>query len=598
MTTTRRGFLKAVAGAGLGGIGLRLGVLGAGLAATTRAAAGAPSGFLVPLRRPPVLTGSSVTLVAKEALVQVLPGMPTRMWTFNGSFPGPVIRRRSGTPVKVTVRHRLPASVGSLTIHHHGSHSLPSEDGQPDVNVIHPGGQRTYTYGLVEDGRPERAATQWYHDHSHFRTTRNVWHGLAGMFVVDDAFDSALPLPKGEYDVPLMLTERTFDAANQLTEPFLTYSDDPTSPPPPGVGAGYAPEDDLIGTRLLVNGSERPYLEVEPRRYRLRLLNTSPFRPYNISLSDGSAMTQVATESGLVPKPLVRKEILFGPAERVEVVVDFSRSAGRSVVLRTGPESTPSSSYPVKATGPGVGDLMEFRVGRKRVRDTAHVPPALRPLPAWTAKASTQPHRIWAFGIGVDGQGRSAWTINGQAFDHTRVDAHPELDAVETWMLVNTTPVATSHYIHIHDIDWKVLSRNGAPPPVGEDALKETFRLDPGEVVVIAGKLSDHLGHYMLHCHMLQHEDHGMMTAFEVVPAGEGDAVAVPGVEAALAASVPDPAARAVVRRVIEAARDGRPAPRTALPTAADVRSMSLAEIATGTGPGLQCRVDPVRPGA
>jgi hypothetical protein len=242
---------------------------------------------------------------------------------------------------------------------------------------------------------------------------------------------------------------------------------------------------------------------------------------------------------------------------------------------------------------------MEFRVRRTPVRDNARVPAVLRPLPAWTAQASAQPHRIWAFGVGADGQGRAAWTINGRAFDHTRVDAHPELGAVETWMLVNTTPTSTSHYIHIHDIDWKVLSRNGAPPPVGEDALKETFRLDPGEVVVIAGKFSDHLGHYMLHCHMLQHEDHGMMTAFEVVQPGHGDGAAVPGVEAALASSIDDPAARSAVRRVIAAATHGRPAPRSALPSTAEIAATSLAQLAASTAPGMQCRVDaPTRPGA
>jgi hypothetical protein len=131
---------------------------------------------------------------------------------------------------------------------------------------------------------------------------------------------------------------------------------------------------------------------------------------------------------------------------------------------------------------------------------------------------------------------------------------------------------------------------------VGEDALKETFRLDPGEVVVIAGKFSDHLGHYMLHCHMLQHEDHGMMTAFEVVPPGEGDAAPVPGLEPALERSIPDPVARSVVRRVVEAAKNGRPAPATAMPSAAAVTSMSLAQIANTDR--LKCRVEPTRPGA
>jgi spore coat protein A len=579
---SRRGLLRGAFGGVVGAVVLRVGGTAALLGAGVRSSRAAGP-FLTPFRMPPVLTGSHVTLVAKEALVQLVPGVPTRMWTFNGTFPGPIIRRPSGTPTRVTVKHRLSKSVGTLTIHHHGAHSVPGEDGQPERNVIAPGGERTYTYGLREDGRPERAATQWYHDHSHYRTTRNVWHGLAGFFIVDDAVDEKLPLPKGRYDVPLMLTERQLDASNQLVDLFVDYATAPATAQTPG--SGYAPFDDLGGNRLLVNGVERPYLEVAARRYRLRILNTSPFHPYNLRLSDGSPMVQIGTESGLMPKPLTRTEILLGPAERAEVVVDFRGREGRSVVL----ESVDASSKGVlPATAPALGQFMEFRVGG-RTKDTSRVPAALRPLPSWVAQASQQPHRVWAFGVGMDPEGRGAWTINGQAFDHTRIDAHPELGAVETWLLVNASPNLVSHYIHIHDVDWKVLQRNGSAPPPGEDCLKETFRLDPGEVLLIAAKFSDHLGHYMLHCHMLQHEDHGMMTAFEVVKRGQGDAGPA-GLDLALTRSIPDPVHRRLVRRVVEGARDGAPAPRSLLPTHADEKATSLAALLSSDRPGFVCR--------
>ncbi|HUR51805.1 MAG TPA: multicopper oxidase domain-containing protein [Mycobacteriales bacterium] len=579
---SRRGLLRGLGGSVLGSLGLRLGGAAALLGVWSRSAAGA-SPFVTPLRMPPVLTGSHVTLVAKEALVQLVPGVPTRMWTFNGTFPGPVIRRPSGTPTRVTVRHRLPSRVGSLTIHHHGSHSASSEDGQPERNVIAPGRERTYTYGLREDGRPERAATQWYHDHSHYRTTRNVWHGLAGFFIVDDAVDAALPLPKGRYDVPLMLTERALDASNQLVDAFVDYAT-ATATGQLTPGSGYAPLDDLGGNRLLVNGVERAHLDVAARRYRLRLLNTSPFHPYNLRLSDGSTMLQIATESGLMPKPLARKELLLGPAERAEVVVDFRGREGRALVLESVDRS---DGGPLPATAPALGQFLEFRVNQ-RARETSRVPARLRPLPSWVASASTQPHRVWAFGVGLDQQARGAWTINGRAFDHMRVDAHPELGAVETWLLVNLSPNLVSHYIHIHDIDWKVLQRNGSAPEPGEDCLKETFRLDPGEVLLIAGRFSDHLGHYMLHCHMLQHEDHGMMTSFEVVKPGQGDAGPV-GLESALSRSISDPVHRAQVRRVVEAARGGRPAPASALPSLRASNATSLAQILGSGGPGIVC---------
>jgi len=576
--TVLRGALAGAAASCARSVGARVAAGGALLGLTAETARGADASFLTPLRMPTVLTGPHVTLVAREAMVPLVPGPPTRMWTFNGSFPGPVVRRPSGTPTRMTVQHRLPASVGSLTIHHHGSHSLPSEDGQPDVNVIAPGRQRTYTYGLREDGRPERAATQWYHDHTHFKTTRNTWHGLAGMFIVDDEVDARLPLPKGQYDVPLMLTERSLDANNQLVDAYADYAT-ASAAGQASVGSGYAPNDDLFGSRFLVNGVERPYLDVAARRYRFRFLNTSPFRPYNLALSNGQPMIQIATESGLLPAPVPRTQILLGPAERAEVVIDFAHLAGRTVTLDT---VDVAGASPVPATAPALASLMQFRV-TKRARETSSVPRTLRPLPAWVADASSQPHRIWVFGVGADSQGRAAWTINGRAFDHTRVDAHPELGSVETWMLVNASPNAKSHYIHIHDVDWKVLSRNGKAPGPGEDALKETFRLDPGEVVVIAGKLSDHLGHYMLHCHMLQHEDHGMMTAFEVVKPGQGDS-GVPGLEPALARSVADPAVREQVRRIVDAARGGLPAPASVLPSADEIAAAGLAELIAGRG--------------
>jgi hypothetical protein len=274
-----------------------------------------------------------------------------------------------------------------------------------------------------------------------------------------------------------------------------------------------------------------------------------------------------------------------GPPARAEVVVVFSKHAGRSVVLES---VDPSSKGLLPVTAPGIGQFMEFRVGR-RTSDSSKVPSTLRPLPDWVKQASTQPHRIWAFGVGLDAQARGAWTINGQAFDHTRVDAHPELGSVETWLLVNASPNLVSHYIHIHDVDWKVLQRNGAAPAPGEDCLKETFRLDPGEVLLIAGKLSDHLGHYMLHCHMLQHEDHGMMTSFEVVPKGQGDG-GLPGLDAALERSIADPVHRTLVRRVIDGAQGGAPAPRHLLPSHQQEKATSLAAILSSDKPGMVCR--------
>ena len=458
---------------------------------------------------------------------------------------------------------------GRLTIHHHGAHSTPENDGQPRPEVeIASGDARTYEYGFVEDGGPERAAFQWYHDHSHFRTGRNVWRGLAGMVILDDDVDAALPLPAGEYDIPLMLTARQFDSSNQLTDPFTAPARSGKLPHE-SIGAGFPPGDEVIGMVPLVNGAPQPFFEVEPRRYRLRFLNAANFTPYNLHLTGDVPMVQIATESGLIPSSLSRTEILIGPAERVEVVVDFTGMDGETIVLES---KTPSTSagpknFVLPATAAQHLSLMEFRVTKPIVEpDVSSVPGDLRPLPEWVSEIEpNRIDRVWAFGLGVDGGGRPAWTINGRPFDHDRVDAQPVLGTVEQWALVNTSQGAKSHYIHIHDVDWKVVSRNGVAPAPEEDCLKETFRLDPGDVVVIAARFTDHVGPYMMHCHMLEHEDHGMMATFEVVPEGTSQKRSQ-GLDQIVQRDVEE-SERDLVTGVISAARGGMPAPASLLGT-------------------------------
>jgi FtsP/CotA-like multicopper oxidase with cupredoxin domain len=474
----------------------------------------------MPLPIPRVLDGAKLTIPIREAEVQVLPGAPTKMWTYGGTFPGPTIRRRAGHRTEVTFLHELPASVDELTVHLHGGHNRTQFDGQPggltrshprsfycdipaglspresgnDV-LIEPGGRRTYVYELMEDGKPERAAFQWYHDHRLDHTARNVWHGLAGMWIIDDGFDSGLPLPSGERDLALMIVDRTFDRHNQLTDPFTELR---------------PPADGIQAHSILVNGAHMPYHRVEARRYRLRILNASQFRSYNLYLSNGAPLVQIGTDSGLMPRPVRRQEATIGPAERIEVVVDFAGAAGERVELRSGPRH--GKRHPVGAR-PFVGALMQFRVDSGRRPDRTRVPRELRPLPAWTKRAAKQPDRTWEISIG--GLFKPVWLINGRTFNPARADAKPKLGSVETWEIVNRTNVA--HMMHMHLTDWYLLSRNGKPPPPWEDCLKETFFIYPNERILVAGHFVDHTGKFVIHCHMLDHEDHGLMSQFEVV---------------------------------------------------------------------------------
>jgi FtsP/CotA-like multicopper oxidase with cupredoxin domain len=361
--------------------------------------------------------------------------------------------------------------------------------------LLYPGKSRTYVYDLHEDGGPERAAFQWYHDHRLDHTAKNIWHGLAGMWIVDDDLDRSLPLPSGDRDVPLMIAERTFDRHNQLTDPFTDLR---------------PPADGITGHTVLVNGAFMPHHRVTPQRHRLRILNASQFRAYNLHLSNGMPMIQIGTDSGLMPRPVRRNSALIGPGERVELIVDFSGARGQAVELRSGPLGRRNS---VTGSKPYAGALMQFRVDSGRMPDRTKVPHRLRPLPAWTRHVSRKPDHRWTIEIG--GYFKPVWTINGRSFNPARADAFPEIDTTVTWEVHNKTSVA--HLFHLHHTDWYLLARNGKPPPRWEDCLKDTFFVLPDERLLIAGHLSDYLGKFVVHCHMLDHEDHGLMSQFEVV---------------------------------------------------------------------------------
>jgi FtsP/CotA-like multicopper oxidase with cupredoxin domain len=436
-----------------------------------------PSAFTRPLLIPRVLTGSNITLTAAERDVQILPGAKTRMWTYNGTFPGPTIRRPAGQTTTVTLVNELPVAAGEITLHNHGNHSTTENDGQPDAFLAASGGGSvTYTYTGTEAGGNERGAFQWYHDHRMDVTGRNIWMGLVGMYIIDDPADPQT-LPKGEFDVPLLIADRSFNAKNQLTYRFN----------PAGV----------TGNHILVNGVPQPYFKVGDRKYRLRILNASNSRSYDLALSTGQSFIQIGTESGLLPAPVRRTRILIGPAERVDVVIDFAKRLNQKIVLQN-----------LAATG-SLRQLMQFRVTRD-LTDRSSIPSKLRPLPSLDATSAVT--RTFEFGRERIG-GR--WTINGQVFDPERIDAQPRLGTTETWILKNKS--GSSHVIHIHDVDQQLVSRDGVAPARFE-LMKESWLLGIGETVVVKLKFTDNLGRFVFHCHILEHEDAAMMAQMEVIP--------------------------------------------------------------------------------
>jgi FtsP/CotA-like multicopper oxidase with cupredoxin domain len=451
--------------------------------------------FEQPLVQPPRLHGSHLRIVMKRAKVRVLPHGPrTPMWTYNGTYPGPTIVRRTGQDTHVTFVNHMPRRFGSMTVHQHAGHQKAKYDGQPASHLIRHGHSFTYDFPLRDAGKPLPAALRFYHDHRMMVTARNNWHGLQGMFLTTDPHDAKIGLPHGRFDIPLALADRSFTKRNKLTNPFRMHH----------TMAG--PAMGTVGDLVLVNGRFAPYQRVKPGLYRLQILNSSLFSSYDLTMSDGRPMVQIGTGSGLLPHPVTRQDIFLGPAQRADVVVDFRHRRGKNVLLSSIPRTDGSTT--------GVGSramaLMQFRV-RGKAHQRATVPTRLAHI-----ERLRLPRRVamtWRFGTSTDGKG-TYWSINGKRYDPSRVDHRVRLGRTEKWKLVNTSD--TTHFVHLHEELWQTVKRDGKRPPPWERGYEDTWRLDPGESVVVAARFTDYTGKFLVHCHMLDHEDESMMATFKV----------------------------------------------------------------------------------
>lgn len=349
-------------------------------------------------------------------------------------------------------------------------------------------GEFSYTYPMEQ-----RAATLWYHDHRMDFTGATVYRGLAGFHLIHDREEEALPLPGGDRDVPLMITDRAFDIDGSLLYPSL----DPTLQHTPGVEPAYM--EGVLGDVVLVNGAPWPELEVTASRYRFRLLNASNARRYHLALEPppphGRAFTQIGSDGGLLAAPVVHDSIVIAQAERFDVVVDFSGYRPGSTVTLTN----------LFGEQPSTRAVMRFRVTRSE-HDDSSVPPKLADVDVLDVRqAKTVRHFTFArTPIG----GAAGWTINGRPFDPERIDAAPELGQVERWRF--TTDV--HHPIHVHLNFFQIL-RTGE----FDHGWKDTVDVHPAESVDVLVRFTDYVGRYVLHCHNLEHEDMQMMANFQTI---------------------------------------------------------------------------------
>ena len=450
-----------------------------------RSAARLPRPYTVPLPIPPVArpvrstaTTDFYQLAAREADVEILPGLRTRIFGYDGRFPGPTLVSRSGRSTVVTHRNDLPVPVA---VHLHGGHTPADSDGYP-TDLVAPAGRRDYTYPMRQ-----RAATLWYHDHRMDFTGPQVNRGLAGFHLVTDDEQDALGLPTGDRDIPLMITDRAFDEEGSLRYPAQHH----------GAGVTDAYMEGVLGDVILVNGAPWPVLEVAAARYRLRLLNASNARRYRLSLDPPrTPLVQVASDGGLLERSIEHAAVVLAAGERCEVVVDFAAfPAGAQVTMRN-------------SLGTGTTrDVMRFQVTH-RGADDSRVPPQLSRLELLRRETAVRT-RTWSFRRAPTGE-HPGWLLDGRAFDPTRIDADVRLGEVEIWRFNSDL----HHSVHVHLDPFQVLERRGADPGPYDGGWKDTVDISPSESVDVAVRFTDYPGRYLLHCHNLEHEDMAMMAAF------------------------------------------------------------------------------------
>jgi FtsP/CotA-like multicopper oxidase with cupredoxin domain len=441
-------------------------------------AAAKPRLFEVPLRIPPVLKPARKTAdadyyvtVMRRARVQILPRKLTTAWTFDGSFPGPTIKVRRGRTAVVRRINRLNVPT---TTHLHGARVRPGSDGQP-LDLTDPGGRKDYIYPNEQD-----ATTLWYHDHTHHHSSRNNYMGLMGLYIIEDEEEEELNLPRGKYDIPLILQDRSFKRDGSFR--FHDH------------------HDEVLGQTILVNGRPTPYLKVANRKYRFRILNASHTRGYELALDSGAPLIQIGSDQGLLPAPHAAGSIPLWPAERADVVIDFSAyPVGTSVVLEHRDPDDPTNTR----------RIMRFDVAREEA-DTSSLPVVPRPIARITSWA-----REREFDLSFDHDNRR-WEINGRPFDPQRIDIRPKQGSTELWTFRNLSSVA--HPMHVHLVRFQIVSRSNLAVSPGELGWKDTVRVDPSRNVSVAMTFEKFTGRYMYHCHNLAHENHSMMGQMKIVP--------------------------------------------------------------------------------
>ena len=483
-------------------------------------------------------------LTMQEAKIRLHPDYaPTTIWGFDGQLPGPLIQAKYGEPIMVRYHNHLPSvkvpqafGIAEMTTHLHNAHTPSESDGNPvnyfnsinDPNAINPLGFKDQHYPNVLAGFTARGDTVgdptealsslWYHDHHLDYTAQNVYKGMFGCYNLfddkdcnDESDSKGYRLPSGKYDIPIFFNDFLFDQNCQTVFDLFNL-------------------DGILGDRFAANGVIQPKLSVEKRRYRFRLYAPGPSRWWDFSLWDGTNFIpfwQVASDGNLLPQAMQVTNVRVAVAERVDIVVDFSKISAKRLYLVNRLEQVNGRGPTGRILNPGTPivqiNLDSLPAQKDLSWDPAAAPLIMRTLPdpdfgALLARAAKAKTRTWRFE-----RGNGAWTVNGKLFDENVVNASVDQESEEVWVIQNPGG-DWRHPVHIHFEEHRTLSRNGVLVKPNTQfnnsvdyARKDVIELNTNEEVRVFMRFRDMKGRYVMHCHNVVHEDHAMMVRWDIV---------------------------------------------------------------------------------
>ncbi|WP_100010323.1 multicopper oxidase family protein [Lentibacillus sediminis] len=465
---------------------------------------------------------------------------PTRVWGYNRQFPGPTFDVNQGEQIQVKwmnhlpEKHILPVDKSfhhlahlpevRTVVHLHGSETKPESDGYPEAwytrNFKETG--PVFKKEIYEYPNRQRPATLWYHDHAMGITRLNVYSGLSGMYIIRNEQEKRRNLPEGKYEVPLMIQDRSFNEDGSLFYPQGPDDAGDNLPHPSIVPA-------FNGDTILVNGKVWPYFEVEPRKYRFRILNASNTRGYQLSLESKEPFYQIGSDGGLLRKTVKLNQLSLEPAERADVIIDFQGHPGENLILKNdlGPDADPDDE---------TDEIMQFRVSADASeKDSSTLPKNLSHIPS-LKQNNIHAIRNLKLAGSEDEYGRPLLLLDNKKWVDP-VSEKPRLGTTEIWSFTNITGFA--HPIHIHLVQFQVLDRQPfdldqynkdgsiiftgptTAPNLNERGWKDTITAPSAQITRVIAHFAPYTGDYVWHCHILEHEDYDMMRPFRVVDENE-----------------------------------------------------------------------------